>query len=110
MPHLDRHLVDISINFFDLRTGANVVKRFTTVIYYHSMVIQSFCVIKLYYLGDYLGIPVNYHCILTLEEVGLKLLQYCFITLALRHQAGMFLTSHPSQTFEVKSSSLTVLM
>jgi len=29
------------------------------VIYYHSMVILSFCVIKLYYLGNYHGMAVN---------------------------------------------------
>jgi hypothetical protein len=41
--------------------GANVIKLFTAVIYCHSMVIPSFCVIKLYYLGNYHGMAVNYH-------------------------------------------------
>ncbi len=40
--------------------GANVIKLFTPVIYCHSMVIPSFCVIKLYYLGNYHGMAVNY--------------------------------------------------
>jgi hypothetical protein len=31
------------------------------VIYCHSTVILSFCVIKLYYLGNYCGMAVNYH-------------------------------------------------
>jgi hypothetical protein len=39
------------------------------------MVIPSFGVINLYYLGNYHGMAVNYHSILTLEKVGLKLLQ-----------------------------------
>jgi hypothetical protein len=48
-------------------------KTFTAVSYHHSMVITSFCVIELYYLGNYNGMAVNYQCILTLEEVRLKL-------------------------------------
>ncbi len=44
-----------------LPSGANVIKLFTAVIYCHSMVISSFCVIKLYYLGNYHGMAVNYH-------------------------------------------------
>jgi hypothetical protein len=32
------------------------------------MVILSFCVIKLYYLGNYRGMAVDYHSILTLEK------------------------------------------
>jgi hypothetical protein len=35
----------------------------------------SFCVIKLYYLGNNCGMAVNYHDILTLGKVGLKILQ-----------------------------------
>jgi hypothetical protein len=66
--------------------GANVIKLFTAVIYHHSMVILLFSVIKLYYPGNYCGMAVNYHGILTLEKVGLEargnLEQYCFITLA----------------------------
>jgi len=45
------------------------------VIYHNSEVISSFCVIKLYYLGNYCGRIVNYWGILTLERVGLKLPQ-----------------------------------
>ncbi len=41
--------------------GVNVIKLFTAVIYHHSMVILSFCVIKPYCLGDYHGTAVNYH-------------------------------------------------
>jgi hypothetical protein len=32
--------------------------------------ILSFCAIKLYYLGNYRGMAVDYHGILTLEKVG----------------------------------------
>jgi hypothetical protein len=55
-----------------MRSGANVIKLFTAVIYHHSMVILSFCVIKLYYPENHRGMAVNYHSILTLETVGLK--------------------------------------
>jgi hypothetical protein len=55
--------------------GANVVKLFTAVIYHHSTVIPSFCVIKLYYLGNYCGVAANYCSKLTLEKVGLELPQ-----------------------------------
>jgi hypothetical protein len=48
---------------------------FTAVIYHHSIVMLSFCVIKLYYPGNYCGMAVNYHCILTLEKVGREELQ-----------------------------------
>jgi len=40
--------------------GANVIKLFTAVIYHHSMVILSFCVIKHYYYGKYHRMAVNY--------------------------------------------------
>ncbi len=40
--------------------GANVIKKFTAVIYRHFMVIPSFCVIKQHYLGNYCRIAVNY--------------------------------------------------
>jgi hypothetical protein len=56
-------------------TRANVIKLFTTVIYHHSMVIPSFCVIKLCYLENYSGMAVNYDGILTIEKVGLKVPQ-----------------------------------
>jgi hypothetical protein len=60
--------------FISLAPGANVIKLLTVVIYHHSMVIPSFCVIKLYYIGNYCGMAVIYHSIVTLEKVGLKLL------------------------------------
>jgi hypothetical protein len=50
--------------------GADVIKLFAVVIYHHSMVILSFCVIKLYYPENYHGMAVNYHGVLTLEKVG----------------------------------------
>jgi hypothetical protein len=53
--------------------GANVIKLFTAVINHHSTVMPSFCVIKLYYLGNCLGMAVSYSGILTLEKVGIKL-------------------------------------
>ncbi len=57
------------------KSGANVIKLFTAVIYLHSMVILSFCVIKLNYPGNYRRIAVNYHSILTLEKEGLEVLR-----------------------------------
>jgi hypothetical protein len=42
------------------RPGANVIKLFTAIIYHHSMVIPSFCVIKQHYLGNYCRMAVNY--------------------------------------------------
>jgi hypothetical protein len=41
--------------------GASVIKLFTAVMYCHSMVIPSSCVIKQYYCGDYPTMEVNYH-------------------------------------------------
>jgi hypothetical protein len=55
--------------------GANVMKLFTVVIYHHSMVILSICVVRLYYPESYSGMAVNYHGILTLEKVGLEVLR-----------------------------------
>ncbi len=37
----------------------SVIKLFTKVIYHHSMLILSFCVIKLYYFENYRGMAVN---------------------------------------------------
>ncbi len=37
------------------------MKLFTTIIYRHSMVIPSFCVIKHYYYSKYHRMAVNYH-------------------------------------------------
>ncbi len=41
--------------------SANVIKLCTAVIYRYSMVIPSLYVIKLYYLGDYHGMAMDYH-------------------------------------------------
>jgi hypothetical protein len=60
----------MSSHHFLQRPGANVIKLFTAVIYHHSLVILSFCVIKLYYPGNYFGNAVNYQGILTLEKEG----------------------------------------
>ncbi len=55
------------------KSGANVITLFTAVIYRHSMVIPSFCVIKLYYnLGNYHGMAVNYHGIKLFYNIGQK--------------------------------------
>jgi hypothetical protein len=51
----------VNKSFITSAPGANVIKLVTMVIYCHSMVIPSFCVIKLYYLGNYHGKAVNYH-------------------------------------------------
>jgi hypothetical protein len=40
--------------------GPNVIKLFTAVIYWHSMDIPSFCVIKQQYLGNCCRMAVNY--------------------------------------------------
>jgi hypothetical protein len=58
--------------FTVLQSGANVIKLFTMVIYSHSMVIPSLCVIKLYYLGNYHGMTVNYHGIKLFYNIGQK--------------------------------------
>jgi hypothetical protein len=57
--------------FITLTPGANVIKLFTAAIYCHSMVIPS-CVIKLYYLGNYHGMAVNYHGIKLFYNIGQK--------------------------------------
>ncbi len=63
------------IKFYNIGPRWQCYKLFTAVIYHHSMVISSFCVIKLYYLGNYCGMAVNYCGILTLDKVGLELLR-----------------------------------
>ncbi len=60
--------------FITFAPGANVIKLFTVVIYCHSMVIPSFSVIKLYYLGNYHGMAVNYHGIKLFYNIGQKYL------------------------------------
>jgi hypothetical protein len=59
-------------SFITLTPGANVIKLFTAVIYCHSMVIPSFCVIKPYYLGNYHGMAVNYQGIKLFYNIGQK--------------------------------------
>jgi hypothetical protein len=68
-------VIKIKAKILILTSGPNVIKLFTAVIYCHSIVILSFCVIKLYYFGNYRGMAVNYHGILTLEKVGLEVLR-----------------------------------
>jgi hypothetical protein len=58
--------------FITLTPGANVIKLFTVVIYCHSMVRPSFCVIKLYYLVNYHGMAINYHGIKLFYNIGQK--------------------------------------
>ncbi len=48
-------------SFMPLTPGANVIKLFIVVIYHHSMVKPSFCILKQNYLGNYCGMAVNYH-------------------------------------------------
>jgi hypothetical protein len=61
--------------YVTLTPVANVIKLFRAVIYHHSTLKPSFCVVKLYYLGNYCGMAVNYHGILNREKVGLELWQ-----------------------------------
>ncbi len=61
--HGKRH---IGTNYFftlPFSPGANVINLFTIVLYCHSMVILSFCVMKLIYLGNYHGMALNFHVI-----------------------------------------------
>jgi hypothetical protein len=55
-----------------LTPGVNVIKLFTMVIYCHSMVILSFCVIKQHYLGNYHRMAVNYRSIKLFYNIGQK--------------------------------------
>jgi hypothetical protein len=50
--------------------GPNEMKLFTVVIYCHSMVIPSFCVIKQHYLGNYHGMAVNNQGIKLFYNIG----------------------------------------
>jgi hypothetical protein len=54
----DQEFLKTALKIFN--PGANVIKLFTAVIYCHSMVIPSFCVIKQHYLGNYCRLAVNY--------------------------------------------------
>jgi hypothetical protein len=91
-------------SFADICMGPNVIKLFTIVIHLHSMVIPSFCVIKLYYLDNYRGMAVIYHskklitwptvanintAVLTLEDVGTAV-NYCSIFITLAHECRKF--------------------
>ncbi len=44
-----------------VQAGVNLIKLFAAVIYRHSMVMPSFCVIKQHYLGNYCRMAVNYY-------------------------------------------------
>jgi hypothetical protein len=67
--HKHTYITDVE-SFITLSPGAYVIKLFTAVIYCHSMLIPSFCVIKLYYLGNYHGMAVNYHTIKLFYNIG----------------------------------------
>ncbi len=67
--------------------GANVISLFTMVIYSHSMVIPSLCLIKLYYLGNYHGMTVNYHGIKLFYNIGQK----CLLSVSNLKYHGNFL-------------------
>ncbi len=45
------------------KSGANVTKLFTAVIFCHSVGMPSFCVLKPCEHGNYCGMAVNYHSI-----------------------------------------------
>ncbi len=57
-PQVDLRLLQ-SPRGFHRKSGYNVIKLFTAVIYRHSMVVPSFCVIKQHYLGNYCRMAVN---------------------------------------------------
>jgi hypothetical protein len=65
-------------NFIGLAPGANVIILFIAVISFHSMVITSFCVIKVFYLSNHYGMAVNCHdkSFITLVHGG-KLKYHC---------------------------------
>jgi hypothetical protein len=56
------------------KPGANVIKLFTVVIYHHSMVIPSLCVLKQHYLGNYCRMAVNYRGICVFNVIKPMLL------------------------------------
>ncbi len=41
--------------------GANIIKRFTIAIYYHSMVLLSICILKQYSCSNNHRMAINYH-------------------------------------------------
>jgi hypothetical protein len=45
-----------------LTSGTNLIKLFTEVVFNHSKVLTSFCVIKQYYNSNYCIMAVNCHC------------------------------------------------
>jgi hypothetical protein len=47
--------------FFSIGPGTNAIKLFVVVIYCHFKITPPFCVVELYYLGNYHGIAVNYY-------------------------------------------------
>ncbi len=48
-------------SFITLAPGRSVIKLFTAINYYHSVVIPSFCFISLYFFSNYCGVKVNYN-------------------------------------------------
>jgi hypothetical protein len=51
----------VKLLYYHCPSEAYVITYFTMVIYRHSMVTPSFCVVKLYYIGNYCGLGVIYH-------------------------------------------------
>ncbi len=43
-------------------TAANITKLFAMVIYCNSLVLQSFCIIKQYYINNYHRMAIKYNC------------------------------------------------
>ena len=67
--------------------GACVIKLITAVIYLDSMVKPKFCVLNLYYLGNYLGMAVNYQGIKLFYNIHQK----CLLSVANLKYHGNFL-------------------
>ncbi len=49
-----------STKLYTALSGANIIKHFTVVIYYHSMEILSLYFIKIYYPSNYHAMALNY--------------------------------------------------
>jgi hypothetical protein len=63
LRHSELEIIMSNLSFISrfYHPGPYVIKLFTTVIYHHSMVIWSICVIKQHFLGNYCAMAVNYH-------------------------------------------------
>jgi hypothetical protein len=57
-PFLETKGIILNLFIFS-QTSGQYYKTFTAVIYSHSMAILTFCVVKLYYLGNYCGMAVT---------------------------------------------------